>query len=130
MPGFNRVHGTTSAASSFASGYAMTIFKIADSGSGFTADSVDGTTNEITEGGFVQALRVVQTIASVAYVGTRADAQFVVIVDGLTAGQTGLAYNSDTTPTVAERIKAELEDVFGATITVTDISGLVSGNLA
>ena len=128
MPGFNRVHGTTSAASSFASGYEMTILKIADSGSGFTADSVSN--NEITEGGFVQALRVVQTIASIVYVGTRANAQFVVIVDGLTAGQTGLAYNSDTTPTIGERVKAELEDVFGATITVTDISGLVSGNLS
>lgn len=128
MPGFNRVHGTTSAASSFASGYEMTILKIADSGSGFTADSVSN--NEITEGGFVQALRVVQTIASIVYVGTRANAQFVVIVDGITAGQTGLAYNSDTTPTIGERVKAELEDVFGATITVTDISGLVSGNLS
>jgi hypothetical protein len=131
MPGFNRVHGRTDAASSFASGYAMSFYKVVVSGINFTADTVDGTTNEITtEGNFTIALRVIETIASIVYVGARANAQFVVALDGLTTGQTGLAYNSDTTPTVIERIKAELEAALsGSTVTVTDISNLTTGQI-
>ena len=128
MPGFNRVHGTTSAASSFSSGYAMSFYKIAVSGITFDADTTSN--NEITEGTFVKALKVIETIASLVYVGARADAQFVVALDGLTTGQTGAAYNTDATPTVIERIKAELEAALaGSTVTVTDISNLTTGQI-
>ena len=131
MPGFNRVHGTTSAASSFSSGYAMSFYKVAISGVNFTADTVDGSTNEITtEGNFNKALKVIETIASIVYVGARATGQFVVALDGLTAGQTGAAYNTDGDPTVIERIKAELEAALaGSTVTVTDISNLTTGQI-
>jgi hypothetical protein len=39
-----------------------------------------------------------KTLPALSYLGTRADAQFVVAVDGATAQPTGEAYNSDTTP--------------------------------
>jgi len=131
MPGFNRVHGRTDATSSFASGYAMTFYKVV-ANSTITTDTVDGTTNEITaEGMFTTALKVIETISSIVYVGTKDTSQFVVAVDGLTVGQTGPAYNTDATPTVTERIKAELDAAIPSrSFTITDISGLVSGNLA
>ncbi len=133
MPGFNRVHGSTSssAASSFSSGYAMTFYKVV-ANSTITTDTVNVTTNEITtEGMFTTALKVIETISSIVYVGTKDTSQFVVAVDGLTAGQTGPAYNTDTSPTVTERIKAELDAAIPSrSFTITDISGLASGDLA
>ena len=129
MPGFNRVHGSTSttAPSSFSSGYAMSFYKVVGNAE-ITADTVSN--NEITEGMFTTALKVIETITSVVYVGAKDTSQFVVAVDGLTAGQTGPAYNSDTSPTVIERIKAELDAAIPSrSFTITDISNLTSGQI-
>lgn len=131
MAGIDRVHGEVENPATLTGGYPMVFLKIADSSSGFTADSGGGTT-AITEGGFTVAIRAIQTVATLVYVGTRANAQFVIAVDGSTAQPTGPAYDTDATPTLIERIEQVIEatSTFGNTITVTDISGLAAGTIA
>mgnify|MGYP003658764509 CR=1 FL=1 len=131
MAGIDRVNGSVVNPATLTGGYPMVFLKVADSGSGFTADTGGGTT-AIVEGGYTVAIRAIQTIATIVYLGARADAQFVVAVDGSTAQPTGPAYDTDATPTLAERVEAVIEATatFGNTITITDISNLVSGNLA
>ena len=131
MGGIARIHGGV-VSETLHGGYQMTFLKIVDSSSGFTADTVDGVTGEITDGGFSVAIRAIQTVATIVYIGTRANGQFVIAVDGATAQPTGPAYNDDATPTVGERIDAVLvaTPTFGDTITVTDITGLAAGVLA
>lgn len=130
MAGIDRIHGSVVNPASFASGYSMTFLKIAVSGITLAADTVNGTTGAITEGNFTKTVRLIQNIASIVYLGTRADAQFVVAVDGATAQPTGEAYNSDTSPTVAERLKLDLEaGLAGSTFTITDISALTTGQI-
>jgi hypothetical protein len=130
MAGIDRIHGSVVNPASFVSGYSMTFFKVAVSGITLAADTVDGTTGAITDGNFTKAVRTIQNIASLAYLGARADAQFVVAVDGATAQPTGPAFNSDTSPTVAERLKIDLEAALaGSTFTITDISALTTGQI-
>ena len=131
MAGIDRVHGNVVAPATLHGGYPMLFLKVADSNSGFTADTGGGT-SAIVEGGFTVAIRAIQTVATIVYLGARANAQFVVAVDSSTAQPTGPAYNNDASPTVAERIKEVIEATatFGATITVTDISNLAAGDLA
>lgn len=131
MAGIARKNGTVVNPATLHGGYPMVFLKIADSNSGFTADTGGGTT-EITEGGYTVAIRAIQTVATIVYLGTRADAQFVVAVDGSTAQPTGPAYDTDATPTLIERIEQVIEatSTFGNTITVTDISALTAGVLA
>jgi hypothetical protein len=131
MAGINRIHGSVVNPASLNSGYALKFFKIAVSGITLAADTVDATTGAITEGNFTKAIRVVQNTSSIIYLGVRANAQFVCALDGATAGVTGAAFDSDTSPSTAERLKADLEAALsGSTFTVTDISNLASGDLA
>ena len=129
MAGIDRVHGGV-AAGTLTGGYQMTFLKLVDSDSGFTADSGGGTT-AITEGGFTKAIRAIQTVATIVYIGTRANGQFVVAVDGATAPPTGPAYDTDASPTVTERVDAVVQAALGTSnVTVTDITGLAAGVLA
>jgi hypothetical protein len=127
MAGISRVHGGV-VAGTLTGGLQMTFLKIAGTNIG-TADSGGGT-SAITEGNFSKAIRALQTVATTVYIGTRANDQFVVAVDGATAQPTGPAYDTDSTPTVTERVKAVLDAATGVTTTVTDISGLAAGTLA
>jgi len=128
MAGIDRIHGSVVNPASFASGYSMTFLLIAVSGITLAADTVNGTTGAITEGNFTKAVRVIQNVASIVYIGTRANGQFVVAVDGATAQPTGEAYNTDTSPTVTERLKLDLEAALaGSTFTITDVSALTTG---
>lgn len=130
MAGIDRVNGSVVNPATLTGGYPMVFLKIAADSSQFTADSGGGT-SAITEGGFTKAIRAIQTVATIVYIGTRANGQFVVALDGSTAQPTGPAYDTDTTPTVTERVKAVLEAaITGLTATVTDISGLAAGTLA
>jgi hypothetical protein len=130
MAGIDRVHGSVVNPATLTGGYPMLFLKCAANSNQFTADSGGGT-SAITEGGYTKAIRAIQTIATVVYLGTRANGQFVVVVDSSTAQPTGPAYDTDASPTVTERIKAVLEAaIAGLTATVTDISGLEAGNLA
>lgn len=128
MAGIDRVHGSVVAPATLHGGYPMTFLKLVAANVG-TADTGGGTT-AIVEGNFTKAIRAIQTVATVVYVGTRADGQFVVAVDGSTAQPTGPAYDTDATPTVTERVKAVVDAATSLNVTVTDISGLAAGSLA
>ena len=127
MAGISRVNGGV-VAGTLTGGYQMTFLKIAGTNIG-TADS-GGSGSAITEGNFSKAIRALQTVATIVYIGPRADGGFVVGLDGATAQPTGPAYDTDSTPTVAERVKAVLDAATGVTTTITDISGLAAGTLA
>jgi len=109
-------------------GYPLQFLKIVDSSSGFTADTTSG--GKITaEGGFTVAIRAIQNIATIVYIGTRANGQFVVGIDASTIN-TYVSANTDTNVTAAVDAAIVATSTFGDTITVTDISGLIAGNLA
>ena len=127
MAGINRIHGGVTA-EFLLSGYQQTFLKITGTGIG-TADSVDGTTGAITDGNFAKSIRIIQTIATTSWIGPRADNGFVVLVDGATAQPTGPAYDTDATPTVAERVKALLDAGTGVTTTVV-VPGMLAANVS
>jgi hypothetical protein len=126
MAGFQRVHGSPASGGFY--GYQPVILKIAGTGVG-TADTVDGNGNITAEGNFGKSLRAIQERASIVFVGTRADNQFVVMIDGPTANAYNGA-NDDTSITAAIDAVVTAGLGGGISVTVTDISGLVAGNLA
>lgn len=107
----------------------MTFLKVVDSNSGFTADTVDGNGQITAEGGFAVAIRAIQQIGTIVYIGTRANGQFVVAVDSSTINPY-VSANTDTSVTAAVEFAIEATSTFGNTITITDISGLAAGTLA
>jgi len=123
MAEIQRVHGSPAAGGFY--GYQPVILKIAGTNVG-TADTLSG--GKITaEGNFGKALRAIQQRASIVFVGTRANNQFVVMVDGASANPYNTA-NTDTSLTVA--IDTLVTAATGVSTTVTDISGLEAGDLA
>lgn len=115
MAGISRVNGGVT--SEFMMGaYQQTFLKITGTNIG-TADTGGGTT-AITEGNFSKAIRTIQTVATVSWIGPRHNDGFVILVDGATAQGTGPAYDTDASPTVAERLKAILDTATGVTTTV------------
>jgi len=128
--GITRVYGNavTPNPATFHGGYPIKFLKVVDSGSGFTADTTSN--GKITaEGGFTVAIRAIQTIATIVYIGTRANGQFVVGIDSSTANAY-VSSNADTDILAAVDAVLVATPTFGDTITVTDISGLAAGNLA
>ena len=117
MAGIDRIHGSV-VSETLHGGYQTTYLLITGSNVA-TADSVDGTTGAITDGRFTKAIRALQTIATTVFIGPRADGGFLVGLDGATAQPTGPAYDTDASPTVAERVKAILDVATGVTTTVT-----------
>lgn len=101
MAGISRVNGGVIAPAGFY-GYSPSVVKVYASNVG-TADT-GGSGTAITEGNFTKAIRAIQTIASIVFIGTRGDDGFLVIVDAPTAQPTGPAYDTDASPTLAERI--------------------------
>jgi len=110
-----RVHGNPGA-DTLHGGYQTTYVLITGTNIG-TVDTGGGTT-AIVEGNYTKALRAVQTIATTVFIGPAAANGFVVGVDGATAQPTGPAYDTDATPTFAERLKAVLDTATGVTTTV------------
>jgi len=128
MPGISRIHGGVTA-EFLLSGYQQTFLKITGTDVG-TADSVNGTTGAITDGNLSKAIRAIQTIATISYIGPRHNDGFIVLVDGATAQPTGPAYDSDSSPTVTERVKAVLEAaISGLTATVV-VPGMLAANVS
>jgi hypothetical protein len=121
--GIARVNGFVTSQGFY--GYQPLFLKVTGTGVG-TADSVDGVTGEITEGNFTKAIRAIELQASVVYVGTRANNQFVVVVDGSDAGAYVTA-NTDTD--VAAAIAARIYTATSVSTTVTDVTGLAAGSL-
>jgi hypothetical protein len=127
MPGINRIHGGVTA-EFLMSAYQQTFIKITGTGIG-TADSVNGTTGAITDGNFSKSIRAIQTIATTSWIGPRADNGFVIMVDGATAQPTGPAYDTDSSPTFAERLAAVLDAATGVTTTVV-VPGMLAANVS
>jgi hypothetical protein len=127
MPGINRIHGGVTA-EFLLSAYQQTFIKITGTNIG-TDDTVNGTTGAITDGNFAKSIRAIQTIATTSWIGPRADDGFLVMVDGATAQPTGPAYNSDATPTFAERLKIVLDAATGVTTTVA-VPGMLAANVS
>jgi len=101
------------------------ILKVAGTNVG-TADSGGGT-SAIVEGNLTKAVRAIQRLASIVYVGKTAANQFVVILDKASANPY-VSANTDTSLTAA--VKAVVDAATSVTTTVTDISDLEAGNLA
>ena len=115
MAGISRVNGGV-VAETLTGGYQTQYFTV--TGSSVATADTGGAGTAITEGTFTKAIRAIQTVATIVYIGPRADGGFVVGVDGATAQPTGPAYDTDSTPTVAERLKAVIDTATGVTSTV------------
>jgi hypothetical protein len=123
MAGIDRVHGGVVAPVTLHGGYQTTYVLVAGTNVG-TADTV-GAGGAITDGNFAKAIRAIQTVATTVFVGPRADNGFLVGLDGATAQPTGPAYDTDSTPTVEERLQAVVRaatGVSGATVTVKTLT--------
>jgi len=127
--GITRIHGGVVAPATLHGGYPMTFLKVVDSNSGFTADTTDSNGNITAEGGFAVAIRAIQQIGTIVYIGTRANGQFVVALDSSTINPY-VSANTDSSVTAAVDAVIVATSTFGDTITVTDISGLAAGTLA
>jgi hypothetical protein len=130
MAGINRIHGGVTA-ETLHGGYQQTFLKITGGSTQFTADAVDGTTLAITEGGFSKAIKAIQTIATIVYIGTRADTGFIVAVDGATAQPDGPAFDSTAlgSITLAARVDSVVTDAVGGTVTVV-VPGMLAANVS
>jgi len=131
MAGISRMNGGP-VAETLHGGYQQTFLKITGSNIG-TADTqatnADGTKAPIVEGNWSKSLRIIQTVATLVYIGPRADGGFIIAVDGATAQPTGPAYDTDASPTVAERVKAVLDAGTGITTTVV-VPGMLAANVS
>jgi hypothetical protein len=115
MAGITRVHGTAAAGGFY--GYQPLILKIAGTGVG----------NAGIDGNFEKAVKAIQQRASIVFIGTRSNNQFVVILDAATANAY-VSANDDTD--IAAAIDAVVTAATSVSTTVTDISGLAAGDLA
>jgi hypothetical protein len=114
MPGVEKVHGQV-LPDSMSGGYRTTFLKIGNAQRDFSTSTLVG--GVLVEGGFDKAIKAIQKVATTVYIGPNEDRGIIVGVDGITAQPTGLAYNSDSSPTVAERIKAEVDTALSTTTT-------------
>ena len=103
MATLNRVHGQVSAGAFY--GYSPLVVRVIDSGNSFTADTVNGTTGAITEGGYAKAVKGIQAVGSIILLGARTDAGSIcAIVDGPSFNQgDGVAGSGVTTGFLALR---------------------------
>lgn len=125
MSGISRVNGVATAGSFF--GYQPVFFKITNTADDIGTAATGGGTTAITEGNFDKAIRAIQTIASIVVIGERSDNGFIVALDGATAQPTGPAYDTDGSPTVAERLLAVIQaGTSKSDVTVTAVTLAVS----
>lgn len=124
--GISRVHGGITAPVGFY-GYSPAVLKVYAANVG-TADTGGGT-SAIVEGNFTKAIRAIQTIASIVFIGSRGDDGFLVILDQPSAQPTGQAYNSDASPTIGERVKALVDTATSLSVTVVEGNSSGSGDV-
>ena len=124
MPGINKVHGQVAPGAFY--GYTPLVVKVAATGK-FTADSVNGTTGAITEGGYAKASKALQTVSSIVWLGARDADAFTAIVDFPTANQGDGAGGNAGATTGFGALKATLAAALGGVVgdyTVTTSSVL------
>jgi hypothetical protein len=114
MPGVTKVHGRV-LPDSMSGGYRTTFLKIGNAQRDFSTSTL--VSGALVEGGFDKAIKAIQKVASTVYIGPNEDRGIIVGVDGITAQPTGAAYDTDSTPSVAERIKAEVDTALNTTTT-------------
>ena len=118
MPTIQRVHGSAAAGGFY--GYQPKFFSVTNGAANVgTANTLSG--GKITaEGNFEEAVRGIQKIASIVFIGTRANAGFIVAVDGPTANAY-VSANDDTDLEAA--MVAAIEAATGlADVTVTELA--------
>ena len=113
MATLNRVHGQVAAGAFY--GYSPLVILVTAAGK-FTADTVNGTTGAITDGGYANAVKALQTVASIVWLGARASGSgtFAAIIDFPSANQgDGVAGSGVTSGFGA--LKAALASACGGT---------------
>jgi hypothetical protein len=134
MAGIGRVHGQTDYGTSlnvygqkgaFLGGYQPLFIKIAGTGVA-TLDSVDATTNVITDGTRAKALRAIETLGTVVMMDTAsATTAITVMVDGASFNQGAGATTSGTFGALKDAVSAATSIAVGS-LTVTSGSGITS----
>lgn len=117
--GATRVNGTVEAGGFY--GYQPLFFSVTNTATTVgTADTIPGGGVAITEGNFSKAVRGIQSVGSIVFIGTRANAGFICAIDRPTAN----AYVSANTDTdVAAALVAAIEAATGLTdVTVTELA--------
>jgi hypothetical protein len=124
--GISRVNGSVTTPVGFYGG-APAVVKVHVTNVG-TADT-GGSGSAIVEGNFTKAIRAIQTVASIVFIGTRGDDGFCVIVDSNTAQPTGPAYDTDASPTLAERLTTVINTATSLSCTVVVGNSSGSGSV-
>ena len=119
MASISRVNGTPAAGSFY--GYQPVVVKIAASASVFTADSVDGTTLAITEGGYTKAIKACEQVGSFIILGARDADYFTAVFDRSTLNNGAGATTSGAFGALKDALDSE---VGGATWTITTSTAL------
>jgi hypothetical protein len=116
MSGISRVHGSAAAGGFY--GLQPTILLIANTAANVgTADTEDANGKITAFGNFGKAITGLQTMASIVFVGPRANGGFCVFVDGATANP---YLTANTNTDVAAAAVAAIEAATGLTdVTVT-----------
>jgi len=121
MATINRVHGQTSAGAFF--GYTPMAVRVNYSGK-FTADSVNGTTGAITDGGYTIARRVIQTFGSIVWLGARTDDDYIFVIVDQPTFNTGDGTGGQGATTGFGALKTALQAALGGTTSsYTTVSG-------
>lgn len=124
--GATRVSGSAEAGSFY--GYQPLFFSVTNTATTVgTADTVPGGGAAITEGNFSKAVRGINTVGSIVFLGTRANAGFICAIDSATAN----AYVSANTNTdVAAALTAAIEAATGLTDVTVDALAMTFAELA
>ena len=91
-------------------GYQPTFYLIANTAANVGTADTGGAGSAIVEGYFTKAIRAIGSVGSIVYIGTRANAGFVVAIDAATANAY-VSANSDTN--VAAALVAAIEAATG-----------------
>jgi len=108
--GIARVHGQAAPGAFY--GYTPLVVKVAATGK-FTADTVNGTTGAITDGGYAKAIKAVQTVGSIVWLGAQTANTFTAVVDYPSANQGDGAGGNAGATTGFGALKAALAAALG-----------------
>jgi hypothetical protein len=117
--GITRINGTAQAGT-FHGGYQLRWFKFA--GAGFYTDGETGYTNYVADSVFEQAVRGIETVATVVVLGTPTSAGFTVGIDGGSfAGRGDYSGYGDAGVTALATLDAAVQAASGVNPTTTEI---------
>ena len=126
MATLDKIHGQVAAGAFY--GYSPLVIKIADSGSSFTADTGGGT-SAIVEGGYSKAVKAIQAVGSIVWLGARTDATAICAIVDYPTFNTGDGVAGSGVTTGFGALKAAIVAATGATLgNLTVTSGTVLAN--